>query len=375
MKFRIFSIRWKIIVLFSVSIYLASMSVALLVQVTYQLARNHRSSHLFQLLQNLRTEIGVVPLSILAGFSFFLLYFFLLSRSSILYLEEISRALQQVSQGRFDIQIRHRSADELGELGTHLLEMAARLRQRVDEEKRTEKSKNDLISSASHDLRTPLTSILGYLELIEKGPVEDLKTLRRYAGVAYQKSYQLKQLIDDLFEYTTVAHGPLQLLQEKIDLKELLGQLAEEFVPALQSAGMEYRLRFPDEECMVLADGALLVRAFQNLMTNAIRYGRQGKRIDLEIVAIETEWISCSVVNYGPPIHPRQLKRIFERFYRIEDSRSESNEGAGLGLAIAQNIARLHQGELSARSDSVKTVFEIRLPRLEPQAAIPCPNR
>lgn len=375
MKIKIFSIRWKIIVLFSVSIYLASMSVALLVQVTYQLARNHRSSHLFQLLQNLRTEIGVVPLSILAGFSFFLLYFFLLSRSSILYLEEISRALQQVSQGRFDIQIRHRSADELGELGTHLLEMAARLRQRVDEEKRTEKSKNDLISSASHDLRTPLTSILGYLELIEKGPVEDLKTLRRYAGVAYQKSYQLKQLIDDLFEYTTVAHGPLQLLQEKIDLKELLGQLAEEFVPALQSAGMEYRLRFPDEECMVLADGSLLVRAFQNLMTNAIRYGRQGKRIDLEIVAIETEWISCSVVNYGPPIHPHQLKRIFERFYRIEDSRSESNEGAGLGLAIAQNIARLHQGELSARSDSVKTVFEIRLPRLEPQAAIPCPNR
>lgn len=375
MKIKIFSIRWKIIVLFSISIYLASMSVALLVQVTYQLARNHRSSHLFQLLQNLRTEIGVVPLSILAGFSFFLLYFFLLSRSSILYLEEISRALQQVSQGRFDIQIRHRSADELGELGTHLLEMAARLRQRVDEEKRTEKSKNDLISSASHDLRTPLTSILGYLELIEKGPVEDLKTLRRYAGVAYQKSYQLKQLIDDLFEYTTVAHGPLQLLQEKIDLKELLGQLAEEFVPALQSAGMEYRLRFPDEECMVLADGSLLVRAFQNLVTNAIRYGRQGKRIDLEIVAIETEWISCSVVNYGPPIHPRQLKRIFERFYRIEDSRSESNEGAGLGLAIAQNIARLHQGELSARSDSVKTVFEIRLPRLEPQAAIPCPNR
>ncbi len=375
MKIRIFSIRWKIIALFSVSIYLASMSVALLVQLTYQLARNHRSSHLFQLLQNLRTEIGVVPLSILAGFSFFLLYFFLLSRSSILYLEEISRALQQVSQGRFDIQIRHRSADELGELGTHLLEMTARLRQRVDEEKRMEKSKNDLISSVSHDLRTPLTSILGYLELIEKGPVEDLTTLRRYAGVAYQKSYQLQRLIDDLFEYTTVAHGPFQLQQEKIDLKELLGQLAEEFVPVLQSAGMEYRLCFPDEECLVLADGALLVRAFQNLMTNAIRYGRQGKMIDLEIVANETGWISCSVVNYGPPIHPQHLKRIFERFYRIEDSRPESNEGAGLGLAIAQNIARLHQGEISARSDSVKTVFEIRLPRLHPQAATRCPNR
>jgi signal transduction histidine kinase len=333
-----------------------------LVQLVYALGRSNRAGLLFLALKFLQRNIGVIPLSLLAGFAFFVLFFFLLSRGSILYLEEISRALHEISQGNFSVRIRTRSKDELGELGENIMQMAARLKQWMAEEKEAERSKNELITSVSHDLRTPLTSILGYLELIEKDGSHDIAALRRNAGIAYQKSQQLKKLIDDLFEYTTVSHGTLHLKFARIDLKALFGQLAEEFVPVLQAAGMEYRLVLPEEECFVIADGDLLVRVFQNLVSNAIRYGRSGKFVDLTICRAE-EWLVASVMNYGNPISSNDLSHIFERFYRVENSDSDQTGSAGLGLAIAKNIVDLHHGIITAHSSTDRTIFEVRLKR------------
>jgi signal transduction histidine kinase len=357
---RIFSIRWKIIFLFGISILLSTISVMALVQLVYALGRSNRESLLFLALKVLQRNIGVIPLSLLAGFAFFVLFFFLLSRGSILYLEEISRALHEISLGNFSIKIRTRSKDELGELGENIMQMAARLKQWMAEEKEAERSKNELITGVSHDLRTPLTSILGYLELIEKDGNHDIATLRRNAGIAYQKSQQLKQLIDDLFEYTTVSYGALHLNLARIDLAALFGQLAEEFIPVLQDAGMEYRLVLPEEECFVMADGDLLVRVFQNLVSNAVRYGRSGKYVDLTICRAE-EWLVASVMNYGNPILPNELSHIFERFYRVKSSGSDQTGSAGLGLAIAKNIVELHHGIIAAYSGPDGTVFEVKL--------------
>jgi signal transduction histidine kinase len=360
LKVRIFSIRWKIIFLFAATIFLSSVCVTVLIRLAQNLGRSNRHGFLYNLLQTLKTSIGVFPLSVLVGLAIFLFFFFLLSRESILYMEEISRALHQISQGNLDIQIRSGSSDELGELGENIKGMAARLKQLMAEERAVERIKNELITSVSHDLRTPLTSIIGYLELIDKDAGSDLDTLRRNAGVAYQKSLQLKKLIDDLFEYTKVSHGALSLKPVRLDLKELVGQLAEEFVPALQAEGMEYRLKLPVDNCFVVADGDLMVRVFENLVSNAVRYGRAGKFVDLE-VSHAGDWIAATVINYGNPIPPGDLLRIFERFYRVEGSRSEQTGGAGLGLAIAKNIVGLHQGTLTARSDVGRTIFEVRL--------------
>jgi signal transduction histidine kinase len=283
-----------------------------------------------------------------------------LSRGSILYLEEISRALHDISLGNFSVRIRTRSKDELGQLGENIMQMAARLKLWMAEEREAERSKNELITSVSHDLRTPLTSILGYLELIEKDSSRDIAALRRNAGIAYQKSQQLKKLIDDLFEYTTVSQGALHLKLARIDLKALFGQLAEEFVPVLQAADMEYRLLLPEEECFVIADGDLLVRVFQNLISNAIRYGRAGKFVDLAIYRAE-EWLVASIMNYGNPISANELLHIFERFYRVGNSDSDQTSSAGLGLAIAKNIMNLHHGTIAAHSSTEKTVFEVKL--------------
>lgn len=349
--------------LFGVSILMSIISVMGLGQLAYELGRSDRAGFLFRALKLLQREIGVVPLSVLSGFAFFVLFFFLLSRGSILYLEEISRALHEIARGNFGVTVRARSGDELGRLGANILQTAERLKQWMADQKEAERSKNELITSVSHDLRTPLTSVLGYLELIDKDESSDIALLRRNAAIAYHKAQQLKELIDDLFEYTRVSHGALALRLAEIDLKALLAQLAEEFVPALQGAEMEYRLALPEADCRVMADGDLLVRVFQNLLSNAICYGRSGRFVDLEMHR-SGRWVVASVINYGAPIAPRDIERIFERFYRIyrsDGARQDQAGNAGLGLAIAKSIVELHHGSIAVRSSDERTVFEVRL--------------
>jgi|WetSurMetagenome_2_1015567.scaffolds.fasta_scaffold180314_1 signal transduction histidine kinase len=360
MKFRIFSLRWKIVALFGVSIFLALASVSGLIQIVHRIGVRDRSSTLYLTLKDLQTRIGVIPLGAVAGFAFFIIFFFLLSRGSIIYLEKVSRALQRVSLGNLDIEIPVRSRDELGELGESVNRMASRLKASLQEERGAERSKNELITGVSHDLRTPLTSILGYLELIGQARDMDPDTLRRYAGVALQKSRQMKSLIDDLFEYTKIQDGGAKFRPGRIDLRELLTQLAEEFVPAFQVEGRTLRLTGAEKSYPVRADGDLIVRAFENLLSNAIRHGIPGGGIDLDL-SREGPWTVARVSNSGPPISPEDLPRVFDRFFRGDDPRSEKSGGAGLGLAIVKSIVDRHGGEIAVRSDESRTVFEVRL--------------
>jgi signal transduction histidine kinase len=364
MSFRIFSLRWKIIVLFGASMGLSLACVAGLVQSIRHIGTLNRTGSLYVFLKRIEAGGGILPLSAIASFAFFILFFFLLSRSAVLYLEKISRALRQISIGRLDVEIPPRSPDELGVLAVNINRMAARLKASLEEERNVERGKNELIASVSHDLRTPLTSILGYLELMSREPAARPAELRRYAEVAYDKSRQLQKLIDRLFEYTKVSGGELKIRPSAIDLKALLGQLAEEFVPTLAAGGMEYRLVAPEERYAVSADGDLLVRVFENLLANAVRYGRRGRTVEM-VLSRDAEWTSVDVINYGDPIPAEAMPRLFDRFFRIDGSRAESTGGAGLGLAIAKSIVDLHAGEITARSDATRTVFSVKL-RNEP---------
>jgi signal transduction histidine kinase len=359
MSLRIFSLRWKIIALFGVSILLSLFCVAGLVRLAHDLGTQNRFSFFYNFLKRLQTGIGIIPLGVLVGFAFFLLFFFL-SRGGILYLEKISRTLQQVSLGRLDVGIPPRSPDELGELADNINRMTSRLKKSLDEERQAERIKDELISSVSHDLRTPLTSVLGYLELIEKNPSVDPEVLRRYAVIAYQKSRQLKKLIDDLFEYTNVSQGGLKFAPTRIDLKELLAQLAEEFGPTCQIQERTIRLNAFDSNYFVRADGDLMVRVFENLLSNAVRYGRRGGIVEIDL-SQDGDWTTAAVSNTGDPIPPEDLPRIFDRFYRVDPSRSETSGGTGLGLAIAKSIVDHHAGLISVRSEALRTVFEVRL--------------
>lgn len=277
------------------------------------------------------------------------------------YLEEIRNGLREIAKGNFDTDIPVQSGSQLGEVAESINQMSRQLHQSILEERNAEKTKNDLITGVSHDLRTPLTSILGFLEVIEEDRYQDEVELRYYVNIAYEKAQNLKKLIDDLFEYTRINNGlPLDI--REIDMAQFMRQLIEEFVPALEKAGMECKLA-ANEGLVIRADGAQLVRAYENLITNAIRYGESGKRIDIAVRS-DGNQVSISFTNYGDPIPERDLPFIFDRFYRVEASRSKQTGGTGLGLAITKSIVEVQGGEIRVRSDRQRTIFETRFPKV-----------
>ncbi|MGN7354237.1 ATP-binding protein [Paenibacillus amylolyticus] len=280
------------------------------------------------------------------------------------YLAEITRGLGEIASGQFDHQIPEIADHQLGEVALSINRMSMQLKHSIAEERKAEKTKNDLITGVSHDLRTPLTSILGFLEVIENDRYQDEVEMRYYVNIAYEKSLALQRLIDELFEYTRVNNGmPLEL--SELNMTGLIGQLAEEFVPITESAGMVIRLNVQEGDFKIQADGALLVRAYENILANAIQYGRTGKYIDIDI-AQDGDMLVVRIQNYGVPIPERDLPFIFDRFYRVDSSRSKQTGGTGLGLAITKSIVEVHGGGITAHSNKKATWFETRLSRFGP---------
>jgi len=287
--------------------------------------------------------------------------FLLFTSQKMKYFEEIHESLKRISEGNLDVEIPVKSADELSQLASTINDMSCRLKQLIEEEKQWEKSKNDIITNLSHDLRTPLTSILGYMELIEKGKYKDEEELKHYTEIAYAKSKGLKTLIDDLFEYSKLNSTGIIINRAVISLSELLEQVVLGFIPVLDEADMTYEFSFPDRKVSINGDPVLLARLFDNLVSNAINYGREGKRLDIELFQRDSEAV-VRMINYGNPIPQEELSLIFERFYKGDKSRSQHSGGSGIGLAIVKSIAEIHQGRVLAESRDNKTVFEVRLP-------------
>ncbi|UQZ37366.1 hypothetical protein C2I18_03705 [Paenibacillus sp. PK3_47] len=275
-------------------------------------------------------------------------------------LAEITRGLEEIAGGQFGHQIPEIAGSKLGEVALSINRMSMQLKHSIAEERKAEKTKNDLITGVSHDLRTPLTSILGFLEVVEKDRYLDEVEMRYYIRIAYEKSLSLRRLIDELFEYTRINNGmPLEL--NELDIAGLIWQLEEEFVPITENAGMEIRLNMQEGEFKIRADGGLLVRAYENIIANAIQYGKAGKYIDIDI-AKDGDVLAVRIQNYGDPIPERDLPFIFDRFYRVESSRSKQTGGTGLGLAIAKSIIEVHGGSITVHSSRKATSFETRFP-------------
>lgn len=351
------NIRWKILLLFLLSIITSILAVITLLLFSYALAND---KDLRRILKFLDSTIGWFPISIIIGLILFIVFFFLFTRKSIYYLEEINIGLKRIAEGNLDTRLPIRTEDELGQLARNINSMSKHLKKSIEEERNAEKTKNELITNVSHDLRTPLTSIIGYLGLISNDEYKDELSLRYYVDIAYNKSLELKSLIDELFEFTKISYGGLKLNLEKIDIGQLMEQLAEEFIPVLNEAGMECRIVPYSEKLYTVADGNLLVRVFENLLSNAIRYGKEGKYVDIEILG-EKDSIIVNTINYGEEISKIDLPNIFERFYKIDKSRSKESSGTGLGLAIAKNIIELHKGDIRVDSQDGKTEFQVRL--------------
>lgn len=220
--------------------------------------------------------------------------------------------------------------------------------------------KNDLITYLAHDLKTPLASVIGYLCLLNEAPDMPETQKEKYTGVALQKAYRLEELINEFFDITRFNLQSLVLNKSKVNLSLMLRQMADEFYPMLVPKGRKADVRAP-EGLTLTGDADKLARVFNNILKNAIAYSFENSVIDISAVQ-QNENVVVTFTDHGEPIPPQKLDTIFEKFYRLDSSRSSNTGGAGLGLAIAKEIVTAHNGTITAESNSERTVFTVKLP-------------
>ncbi len=220
--------------------------------------------------------------------------------------------------------------------------------------------KNDLIAYLAHDLKTPLTSIIGYLSLLDEAPDLPAEQRAKYIGITLDKAKRLEKLINEFFEITRYNLQQIVLEKEQIDLYYMLVQMADEFYPVLQPHGNAIEL-CADENLMIYGDRMKLARVFNNILKNAVAYSYPDTPIRIWAEYEENDLL-LYFRNKGRTIPAHKLENIFEKFFRLDEARATNTGGAGLGLAIAREIAELHGGTITASSEHEETTFCVKLP-------------
>lgn len=224
-----------------------------------------------------------------------------------------------------------------------------------------EQRKNDLVMYLAHDIRTPLTSVIGYLSLLEEAPDMPLEQKAKYVHITLEKAYRLEKMINEFFEITRYNLQQIKIEKEKIDLYYMLVQLMDELTPILSEKGNTVTLK-ADENLTAYGDPGTLARVFNNILKNAAAYGYPNTDIIISAMEEENE-VVISFHNQGHTIPQEKLSAIFEKFYRMDEARTSNTGGAGLGLVIAKEIISLHGGSITVQSENNTIVFTVTLPQ------------
>ena len=249
---------------------------------------------------------------------------------------------------------------EFSEISTQLVQIKADMERKEQYLKMETQKKNDLITYLAHDLKTPLTSVMGYLNLLEDAPDMPLAQREKYTHIARKKAERLDSLIQEFFEITRYNLQNIVLEKENIDLYYMFMQMKEEFYPVLAQKGNKIELKMP-EDLQVYGDADKLARVFNNIIRNAVAYSYSSSIITIEGQK-SSDGVNLFFRNQGKTIPKEKIARVFQKFFRIDEARSTDSAGAGLGLAIAKEIVELHGGRISAVSEQEETVFQIVLP-------------
>lgn len=254
--------------------------------------------------------------------------------------------------------------EEYAELSLQMAEMKATMQRHEQAMKEETGRKNDLITYLAHDLKTPLTSVIGYLSLLEEVPEMPAQQKAKYVHITLDKAMRLEKLINEFFEITRYNLQQIILEKETVDLPFMLVQMTDEFYPILNAHGNTLRLDIPpegEEGITVYADPEKMARVFNNILKNAVAYSYPNTEILISCRCGEGN-VSVLFSNHGKTIPEQRLNAIFDKFFRLDDARSTNSGGAGLGLAIAREIVTLHQGSITADSRDEVTTFTVTLP-------------
>lgn len=313
--------------------------------------------------KELKKEVVIiwVVIIVLISLILFILYFLKLTKKFSNYLEEIVVGIDRVAAGKFDQKIPVKGTDEFTHIAVRLNRMAEDIQVLMENERTNEKTKNELITNVAHDLRTPITSILGYLDLvIQKRDTLEPEVREKYIRIALDKSERLEKLVEDLFSYTKFSEGAVKFNPVEIDMVKFMEQMLDEFYPSFEENQLNYGFESNVSSAIAEVDGDLMARAIANLLGNAIKYGKDGKNIHAQLEE-RAEEIEIRIINYGEVIPEKDIDNIFNKLYRVENSRSRETGGTGLGLAIAKRVITMHGGRISVKSDFQGTVFYVFL--------------
>lgn len=287
----------------------------------------------------------------------FLIFYNLLVKRMLHYLSSVEAAIDAI-QREDDEQIV--LVPELKPLEDKLMALRATLKRKEMETAISEQKKNDLVVYLAHDLKTPLTSIIAYLTMLDQRKSMPDEDREKYIHVTFEKASRLRELINEFFEITRFNLQDIVLEKEQLNLSFLLEQLADESYGVLKDKYLTCSVK-TDDDLMVMGDPDKLARVFDNLLRNAIAYSYTDTEIEIEARAKGTD-IVITFENQGHEIPEQNLNLIFEKFYRVDNARSSQTGGSGLGLSIAKRIVELHGGIIEATSDWERTTFTVVLP-------------
>ena len=251
---------------------------------------------------------------------------------------------------------------EYSEIAVQISQIKTKMERTAQIMKEEEARKNDMITYLAHDLKTPLTSVIGYLNLLDEARDMPAPQREKYTSIVFEKSLLLERLIQEFFDITRYNLNQIILEKETLDLSYMLVQMADEFYPMLQKWKNTIELDV-GEGITVYGDTMKLARVFQNILKNAVAYSYPETAIKVHAETDDKE-VKVSIENAGKTIPKEKLPILFEKFYRADESRSGNTGGAGLGLAIAKEIVLLHNGSISAESVAEKTTFLVSLPQI-----------
>lgn len=288
------------------------------------------------------------------GFIVIFIYYWLKTLS---YLEKVINATKSIYQKNDDLIV---LPDELKEVENQINQIRMDVVNNERAAKEAERRKNDLVVYLAHDLKTPLTSVIGYLTLLRDELQISEELREKYLSISLEKAERLEDLINEFFEITRFNLTNLTLDLSKVNLTRMLEQILFEFRPLMDEKEIGYSL-IMDQDIYVIFDVNKMQRVFDNLLRNAINYSFEKSVIEINVVKVDTN-IIFTIKNHGFTIPEEKLERIFEQFYRLDTARTSKTGGVGLGLAIAKEIVSLHKGSISVASKDDIIIFELVLP-------------
>lgn len=308
----------------------------------------------YRFLKYIETHNFVMLFVWLIGFIIIVLYYL---RRMILFIDTIVDASRLLIEEEEDLIYLPKELLEIENALNHIKREAIE-NKRISKE--VEQKKNDLVVYLAHDIKTPLTSMIGYLSLLYEAEDMPSKQRKKYTQIALEKSYKLEELINELFSITRFNSQTIQLHKEKLDLSLMLFQIVDDFFPLLKEENKNVKF-LKTEKIYLLGDSSQLARVFSNILKNACFYSKKESTIFVSITK-ESDKACVLITNEGPTISDEEMHQIFEKFYRVDSSRNSERGGSGLGLAIAKEIVQLHKGSIQVSSSDGKTTFMVFLP-------------